>query len=76
MDTTKQFLVSGYWKSDKVKFSNHIIVEAEYSNDFTDEEDEEIFYYGMTEEDIKLNIRLQWASVEDFVIISYSVINN
>lgn len=65
----KYFDVSGFWKSDKSEFSNRIIQEFEFDED-DEEEDERIFFYGLNEDAIKLNMNHPNGSL-DFVITSY-----
>ena len=68
---SKYFNVSGYWKDDKSEFYGCII--KEFDDVEEDEElDDQIFYYGLSEEDLK-------NSSEDdgleFVITDYEEID-
>lgn len=63
---SKFFRVSGYWKDTKTEFSDLLVKEFDDMED--DETDEFIFYYGLSEEDLKN------SSEEDsleFVITNY-----
>lgn len=62
------FLINGFWKDDKTKFSNHLVYEYD---DVADEDDDNIFYYGLSENDIQEAIKEGWRSDLDFVITSY-----
>lgn len=68
---SKYFNVSGYWKDDKSEFSGCIIKEFDDVEE-DEEDDDQIFYYGLSEEDLK-------NSCEDdgleFVITDYNEVD-
>lgn len=66
----KYFCISGYWKEDKKPFDGYIVKDTEYVEGENDEEDENIFFYGLDEEAIKEAIKLGEEWGEDFVITS------
>ena len=60
------FLIDGYYKDDKTEFSGYLVSETD------DHMDDEIFFYGLSEEDIKDAIKLgDDSNIIDFVITSY-----
>ena len=65
------FSVSGYWKDDGTEFDGLIV------NEFDDTpkgwEEEEIFFFGLSEADLK-NSSLDDSL--DFIIMSYTIISN
>ncbi len=61
------FSVSGIWKDDKEKFSDHIVKDTHD----VDDDDDDIFFYGLSEEDIKQAIEDGWHGNFDFVITDY-----
>jgi hypothetical protein len=67
----KIFSIDGYFKEDKTEFYGYLV--AEYDQTPEGWEDEDFFYYGLSEGDLK-------ASSEDdcleFVITNYEIINN
>jgi hypothetical protein len=67
---SKYFSIEGYWKDDLSEFSGFIVKE------YDDEEDDEdeIFYYGMSENDIIDAIANPDENVLEFVITSYEEI--
>ncbi len=67
---SKYFSIEGYWKDDLSEFSGFIVKE------YDDEEDDEdeIFYYGMSENDIIDAIANPDKNVLEFVITSYEEI--
>lgn len=67
---SKYFEIEGYWKDDKSEFSG-IMKE---SDDYNEEEDEEVFFYGMDENQIKKTIKAGEDTTLDFVITSYKEI--
>jgi succinate dehydrogenase flavin-adding protein (antitoxin of CptAB toxin-antitoxin module) len=64
---SKFFEIEGYWKADKVEFSGIV---KEY-DDYLEEEDDDIFYYGMGESDLKDAINSGDDTCLDFVVINY-----
>jgi len=64
---SKYFVIDGYWKDDKTEFSGYIIKDT---HDI-DENDEDIFYYGIPKGYIEDCIRLGEDTPNDFVITSY-----
>jgi hypothetical protein len=70
---SKKYFISGYWKDDpNDKFENYIVKE---NHDVKEEDDESIFFYGMTEEIIKDAIKKGLNTTNDFVITSYKKFN-
>jgi hypothetical protein len=67
---SKYFSIEGYWKDDLSEFSGFIVKE------YDDEEDDEdeTFYYGMSENDIIDAIANPDENVLEFVITSYEEI--
>lgn len=47
----KVFIVDGYWKDDGTEFEDYLI--AEYDHTPEGRDDEEFFYYGLSESDLK-----------------------
>ena len=69
---SKYFEIEGYWKDDKSEFSGII---KEY-DDFNEEEDEEVFFFGMNENEIIEAIKAGEDTMLDFVITKYKEIKN
>jgi len=71
------FFIDGYWKDDKSEFSGYIVREFDDSigDDETDEglTDDDIFFYGLSEQDIKRAISEGDEAGGDFVITSYEI---
>jgi hypothetical protein len=66
-----KFLINGFWKDDKTKFSDYLVTDYDDNSD-NDDDDNEIFYFGLNEEEIKEAIKLRWDTTLEFVITSYS----
>ena len=70
------YSISGYWKDDGVHFEGYKVSDT---NDSTPEvlpegiSDDDLFFYGLSEQDIKDAIELGKDSNEDFVITSYEL---
>jgi hypothetical protein len=61
------FSINGFWKDDKTKFSGFLVS----SFDDIGEDDNDIFYFGMSENEIKEAIKDGWSTSLEFVITSY-----
>lgn len=65
------FLINGFYKDDKTKFSDYLV----YAYDCAPEDEEinenDIFFFGLSEEELKEAISLKWKTSHDFVITSY-----
>jgi len=69
---SKYFEINGYWKDDKSEFSGYIVKEFD---DFDEETDEEVFFYGMGVKDLEEAVELVENTMHDFVISSYEEIS-
>jgi hypothetical protein len=67
---SKYFEIEGYWKDDKSEFCG---VVKEF-DDFNEEQDDNVFYYGMGEVDIQEAMKEGKDTMLDFVITSYRVL--
>lgn len=65
----KYFKISGFWKSDNTKFTDYVVTNYEDDGD----EDDNIFFYGLDEDEIKNAINQNTTCLE-FVITSYTKI--
>lgn len=65
---SKYFIINGYWKDVKSEFNGYIVKE------YDDEEEDDIFFYGLSESDIIEAIKSIDDTVHDFVITSYEEI--
>ena len=71
---SKYFSIDGYWKDDQTEFSECIVKEYDDSEE-TEERDNLIFYYGLSENEIKDAIASPDENGLEFVITSYKEIN-
>lgn len=65
------YSINGYWKDDKSTFEGYLV--SEY-DDTHPELDDYIFFYGLSEADIKAAIEDGENTILDFVITSYEKI--
>jgi len=65
------FTISGYFVDDHSEFTNYTVKDT---HDVLSEQDEDIFYYGISEEEIKQAIIDGENTTSDFVITSYTPI--
>ena len=63
-----KFLINGYWKNDKTEFYDYVVTDY----DDNAEDDDEIFYFGLNESDIKEAIKDNGDDMLEFVITSYT----
>ena len=68
---SKYFEISGYWKDTKEPFDGYIVKEF----DDAGEEDDDVFFYGMGEHDLREAITAGEDTALEFVITSYININ-
>jgi hypothetical protein len=61
------FIIDGYWKDNKTEFECYLVKDT---GDFG-EGDDSVFYYGLTEAEIKLAIEQGMETDLEFVITSY-----
>lgn len=66
---SKFFSIDGYWKDDKAPFEGYVVSESEEELD--EEADEGIFYYGLSENEIKHSIDTGGNDQLEFVITAY-----
>ena len=65
--------ISGYWKDDKTEFQNYLV--NEYDDTPKGMDDDDFFYYGLSEESIKQAIKEKEDNSLEFVITSYEPYN-
>lgn len=67
------FEITGYWKDDiSDKFEGYIVSDMDDSPlDSEPYMEEHIFFFGLSEEDLKEAIRLKEDTAHDYVITSY-----
>jgi hypothetical protein len=71
---SKYFSINGYWKDDKSEFEGFIV--KEYDDVEEDEDlDNEIFYYGLSENDLKHSVDTGGNDSLDIVVTSFEEIN-
>lgn len=68
---SKYFEISGYWLDDKEPFDGLIVKEF----DDMDENDDDVFFYGMGERDLQIAIEDGEDTSLDFVVTGYEEIN-
>lgn len=71
---TNYFSINGYWKDDKTEFYGYIVSDTEDTRHNYGLDDEEIFFYGLSENEISKCLNDE-STIHDFVITSYKKIN-
>ena len=69
--TCEIFEIDGYWKDDKSEFSSYLI---KSTHEILEEEDDSIFHYGLSEQDIQKTIKEGNNNI-DFAITAYRKIS-
>jgi len=67
MNEPRFLFISGYWKDNKVEFEDYQVK----TSDGRDENDDNVFFYGMNEDVIKDAIKQKENTIHEFVITSY-----
>lgn len=69
----RYFEIDGYWKDDKSEFYNLIVTDFNSFNVYNvfDLLDDDIFYFGMSENNLIEAIESGEDTIEDFVITNY-----
>lgn len=70
----KVFEIDGYWKDDLSGFHGHLVAEYDCTPDGYD--DVEIFFYGLSENEICLAIKDNDATAHAFAITDYRVVDD
>lgn len=68
---TNIFSISGYFKDDKSEFQNYLVYTFDGISESEEINEEDIFFFGLSEEEIKEAIKYPENSNLDFVITSY-----
>ena len=63
------YSISGYWKDDQSEFGGQLVTDYDSCPEGMDDDD--IFYYGLSEEDIQGSIESKGDDGLEFVITSY-----
>jgi hypothetical protein len=71
---SKYFSINGYYKDDKTEFEGLIV--KEYDDAEEDESrDDQIFYYGLSDNDLKHSVDTGGNDMLDFVVTSFEEID-
>lgn len=68
---SKYFSINGYWKDDLTSFIGAVVKEYD---DVEKDDDDIIFYYGLSEQEIEEAIKNPAESGLEFVITSYEIL--
>lgn len=66
---SKYFEIDGYWKDDKEAFFGFIV--KEYDDMLDGDDDDNIFFYGMSEHDLQCAVESGEDTALEFVVTSY-----
>ena len=66
------FSISGYWKNDFEEFDGHIV---KSTHDIDEDNDDNIFFYGLDEKDLMAAVENGKCTANDFVITDFYKIN-
>ncbi len=69
----KYFEIDGYFVDDNAEFSGYVVKD---SHDVIESEDNSVFFYGLSEDDIKSAIKDQSPVEGEWVITSYREIDD
>ena len=66
----RYYYITGYWKDTNENFEDYIIKDGDFEEG-QGLNDDDVFFYGLSEEEIKEAINLKWDSELEFVITEY-----
>lgn len=69
----QDFRIDGYWVEDNASFDGYIVTNFD---DVDEDSDEDIFFYGISEDEIKKAIETKEISLKSFEIIQVRGYNN
>lgn len=66
------FTITGYWKDTNENFDGYIVTNFDdvEENDIYSEDD--IFFFGLSEDDLIEAVALGWDTMHDFIITNYT----
>lgn len=67
----KYFYISGYWRDDAENFEDYIVKDSDFTED-QELNDDDVFFYNLTEQDIQNEISAGSKGDLEFIITSYS----
>jgi hypothetical protein len=65
------FEINGYWKDDKSEFSGYLV--NEFDEVPEGHSDDDMFYYGLSESEIKESIKTNGDDMLEFTITEYKI---
>jgi hypothetical protein len=71
---SKYFKIAGYFKDDKSEFNGFIVKEYDDSEEDENREDQ-IFYYGLSDNDLQHSVDTGGNDMLDFVVTSFEEID-
>jgi hypothetical protein len=71
---SKYFSIDGYWKDDKSEFEGYIVKEYDDCEP-TDEEDDLIFFYGLSEADLQDMVDNPDEGTLEFIVTSFEEVD-
>lgn len=66
----RYYKITGYWRDTAENFEDYIVKESDYKED-QEVNDDDIFFYGLTEQDIQNEISLGTRGDLEFIITEY-----
>lgn len=67
----KYYAIDGFWKDTNENFSERIVASKEYTDGVPDYIDEQIFFYGLTQEDLQDYVVRGWNTDLEFIITGF-----
>lgn len=67
----KYYNITGFWKDTLENFENRIVASEEYNETIPEYIDEQIFFYGLDENDLEASVFHGWDTDLEFVIVEF-----
>ena len=65
------FTITGYWKDTNENFEDYVVTNYDDIEENGVYQEDDIFMFGVSEDDLLEAVDLKWNTVNDFVITEY-----
>jgi len=66
----RYYYITGYWRDSAENFEDYIVKDGDFIED-QELNDDDVFFYGLSEDDILNCIAFEWGTELEFVITEY-----
>ena len=66
----RYYYITGYWRDSAENFEDYIVKDGDFTED-QELNDDDVFFYGLSEDDILNCIAFGWGTELEFIITEY-----